>query len=398
MTATTRLLYPIRGPPQGTVPPNCSTVTCMSSGARDPDPSLRNVVFDDLRRTRYQRYIQELRELYHFYLDGDTQARLARMGRIRRAFALLGWLLRSLLMKLSPQRRLLLLLAFLLAILGDTQLTLGNWMISADFGPSGFACLLVVLMLELKDKLVAKDEIAVARQVQLALLPRKQPRVPGWEVWSFSRPANDVGGDLVDYIELDALRHGVLLGDVAGKGLGAALLMAKLQATLRAIASEAGSLDELGARVNTIFHRDGLDNRYATLFYAELEHHSGHLRYLNAGHNPAFLLSRDGQRMLGASSQPLGMLAATKYIEGSLTLEPGDLLLAYSDGLTEARNVAGEEFGMERLERLLPSLKTQTPEAIGASILHEVDRFLGEARPGDDLSLLVIARSGGAAD
>ncbi|MFQ5626458.1 MAG: SpoIIE family protein phosphatase, partial [Methyloligellaceae bacterium] len=140
-----------------------------------------------------------------------------------------------------------------------------------------------------QDKLLARDEIEVARQVQLARFPQEQPRLPGWAVWSYTRPANDVGGDLVDYIELDSGRLGVALGDVAGKGLGAALLTAKLQATLRALVPECRTLDELGGRLNTILHRDGLDNRYATLFYLELAHEGGHVRFLNAGHNPAIV-------------------------------------------------------------------------------------------------------------
>jgi sigma-B regulation protein RsbU (phosphoserine phosphatase) len=211
-------------------------------------------------------------------------------------------------------------------------------------------------------------------------------------VWSVSRPANDVGGDLVDYIELDGFRHGILLGDVAGKGLGAALLTAKLQATLRALVPDVASLDDLGARVNDIFHRDGLDNRYATLFFAELEHHSGHLRYLNAGHNPAFVVRADRIEKLSASSYPLGMLAEASYEEGALSLAPGDVMLAYSDGLTEANNAAGDEFGVERLEKLLPELRDLSPQEIGSRVLSHVDRFLGDTRLNDDLSLAIIVK------
>ena len=103
---------------------------------------------------------------------------------------------------------------------------LGDWSLGLDLRPWGGLLFLIILMLELKDKLVAKDEIQIARQVQIALLPHENPEIPGWSVWCYSRPANDVGGDLVDYLELDGFRHGVVLGDVAGKGLGAALLSA----------------------------------------------------------------------------------------------------------------------------------------------------------------------------
>ena len=224
---------------------------------------------EDLRSTRWRRYVREFQDLYSFYVDDERKAELASMGRIRRAVTVLFWILKSLLMKLSPVRRVMLLVALIFFFLiGYKSITLGTLPpLKLNMAPWGFALLLIVLMLELRDKLLARDEIAVARQVQLALFPSEHPEVPGWSVWSVSRPANDVGGDLVDYIELDGFRHGILLGDVAGKGLGAALLTAKLQATLRALVPDVTSLDDLGTRVNDIFHRDGLDNRYATLFF-----------------------------------------------------------------------------------------------------------------------------------
>ena len=349
---------------------------------------------DDLRKAHFGRDSwQELRELYFFYLDSEARARLAAMGRIRRAFLLLGWLLKSLMSKLSPVRRLMLIVALLFTVLlGKTSFVLWGWGFSADLRPWGTLLLLIVLMLELKDKLVARDEIQIAREVQIALLPHHNPQIPGWSVWCYSRPANDVGGDLVDYIELDGFRHGIALGDVAGKGLGAALLSAKLQATLRALVPEAASLDDLGARTNTIFNRDGIMNRYATLFYAELEYDSGQLRFLNAGHNPAFLIRQAQHERLGPSSWPLGMLPDACYREETRTLDHGDVLLIYSDGLTEARNAAGEEFGEERIERLLPELRDLRPDQIGQRLLREVDRFLGDARAFDDLSLVIAAR------
>lgn len=350
-------------------------------------------MLEDLRRLHPRAVTGELRELYYFYLDEESRARLAGMGRVWRAFALLGWVAKSLLLKLSPARRLLLLLALLLTALGHTNLRLGTvWAVDANFAPWGFLILVIVLMLELKDKLLVRDEIEVARQVQLNLLPHESPDVPGWSVWSYTRPANDVGGDLVDYIEMDGFRHGIVLGDVAGKGLGAALLSSKLQATLRALVPESVSLDDLASHVNTIFVRDGMDNRFATLFYVEVEHHSKQARYVNAGHNPAFVIHADRVEMLGASSLPLGMLPDSTYEECSLELEPGDLLLVYSDGLTEAENEHGEQFGTQRVESLITELRAEPPRMIGRRLLEEVDRFLGDARPTDDLSLVVVAK------
>jgi len=361
--------------------------------AEPSDPSLHRVVIDDLRRTGFGRGgLRDLRDLYAFYLDDERREKLAQMGRLRRAVLLLGWILKSLLMKLSPGRRLLLIVSLICAVIGWTRFGTPIATFQLDLRFWGFPLLLIVLMLELRDKLLARDEIAVARQVQLALLPRSHPAVPGWRLWSHSRPANDVGGDLVDYIALDGFRHAVVLGDVAGKGLGAALLTAKLQATLRALVSTAASLDDLGAQVNRIFHDAGLENRYATLFFAELQHDSGHLRYLNAGHNPPFVVRRGGLEKLPASSFPLGMLDSPTYAEGALQLEPGEMILAYSDGLTEASNEQGEEFGLARLEALVPQLRDLPPDRVGSRLLEEVDRFVGACRPGDDLSLAVIVR------
>jgi len=331
------------------------------------DPSIGRVVWSDLRRTDLTDSMgRDLRDLYRFFLDAETRARLDTMGRVHRTFWLIGWLLKSLLLKLAPSRRFLLLLALVLGILGWTSLDWQGVSVKFDFRPWGFLLLLFILMLELKDKLLARDEIQVARSVQQALQPREHPKLRGWELWSYSVPANDVGGDLVDYIELGPERLGVALGDVSGKGLGAALLSAKLQATLRALGPESPSLDELGERMNTILVKDGIENRFATMFYAELGPDSGHVRFLNAGHNPPYLFRGSGEiQELRASSLPLGMLPGTTYTEGLADLETDEFLLVYSDGVTEATDVRGEEFGEARVRALLPELGRLTPERAG---------------------------------
>jgi hypothetical protein len=359
------------------------------------DPGLGKAFFQDLRRARFQRtYAQEIKDLYYFYLDEKARASLHGMGRVRRAFMLLGWLFKSLMTKLAPGRRVALVVACSFMVLGKTGfgVRLLGFNFAHDLRPWGFMILLIVLMLELKDKLVAKDEIQIARQVQQMLFPRTHPDLPGWSVWSISRPANDVGGDLIDYIELDGFRHAIVLGDVAGKGLGASLLSARVQATLRALSSHAASLDDLAARVNETFVRDEIDNRFATLFYAELQYDSGAVTWVNAGHNPALAIHAERIDRLGASSLPLGMLPGSQYEEASLHLEPGEILLVYSDGVTEAENNDGEEFGIERLEALAPRLRKADPETAGHLILAEIDRFLDGLRPGDDLSMVIVRR------
>ncbi len=357
---------------------------------------LHEVVLGDLKRADLKRSLRrDLQDLYDFYLDDERRERLEAMGRPKSILWLIGWTFKSLVLKLSPARRLMLLLA--VAVWGFSgSFAVRGFSFELNLRLPAFLLLLLVLMLELKDKLLARDEIEVARQVQLALLPVRHPQPDGWSVWSFMRPANDVGGDLVDYLEPGPGRVGVALGDVAGKGLGAALLMSKLQATLRAVAPACVSLAELGARLNAILHRDGLPNRFATLFYLEIAPGSGRVRYLNAGHNPAYLLRADsGARRvesLGASALPLGMMPDAVYAEGQASMAPGDVLVAYSDGLTEARDAADEEFGAARLLSLLAGMHGLPPQEAGDRIVAEVNRFLGDAPPHDDLSLVVLRR------
>lgn len=360
--------------------------------------TLSKIVFEDLREVSLRGTLRQgMRDIYRFYLDEEHRAEVERMGSVRRAFVVTGWLIRGLLLKLSPPRRLLLLLSAGLVLLGGEVVSFSNGgtRFSVDLQPWGYLLLLFVLTLELKDKLLARDEIEIARQVQRALLPTDPPAAAGWSIWGYTRPANDVGGDLVDYLRTGAGNVGIALGDVAGKGLGAALLMAKLQATLRALATDHSDLERLGARLNAVLVQDGLPNRFATLFYAEVEPGGGALRYLNAGHNPPLLARWSGIEELGASSYPLGMLDQVAYRQGELDLRPGEMLVAYSDGLTEARNGEGEEFGIGRLREALGRLRNLPAEEAGRALLREVDGFVGEQRLDDDLSLVVVLRQGG---
>ncbi|HYV20379.1 MAG TPA: PP2C family protein-serine/threonine phosphatase [Verrucomicrobiae bacterium] len=352
-------------------------------------------VFGDFRPHELPRSIKtDVRSLYRFYLDEERRAEIEKMRAPKRVLALPLWLLRSLLLKLTPQRRTLLILALIVAFIGRFRFNFQEVVVSFDGSPWAFLMVLFVLALELKDKLLARDEIAVARQVQLAILPSSDPPWPGYALWSHTRPANDVGGDLIDYIEEPSPRTlGVALGDVAGKGLGAALLMAKLQASLRATAPGAPDLGSLGDRLNGILCRDGLDNRFATLFYLEAPAGGGAVRFLNAGHNPPLVVRAASVELVEQASRPLGMFRDSTYTEGRLDLNPGDLLVVYSDGLVEARDLADREFGLERLKTLVMSLRDRPPVEAGRVILEAVDRFLGDDKPQDDLSLILIQRS-----
>jgi sigma-B regulation protein RsbU (phosphoserine phosphatase) len=299
-------------------------------------------------------------------------------------------------LKLTPARRVLRVLAFGCWWIGHERIRPApgaGLQVDVNFPAIGVALLLIILMLELKDKLLARNELADGRSVQRALMPPPRPSVPGWDLWLFTRSANDVGGDLVDFLRIDERRYGVALGDVAGKGLGAALLMARLQATLRALVPEFPDLGDLGARLNHIFHRDGPANRFASLVYLDLERDRPVVRLLNAGHMPPLVLRRHGAvEDLPRGSAALGVLKGATFEEQAVTLDPGDLMLVYSDGLTEACAPDGDFFGDDRLRAVFATTGGLDAESAGTRVLGEVDAFVRDARPFDDLSLVVLGR------
>jgi sigma-B regulation protein RsbU (phosphoserine phosphatase) len=333
-------------------------------------------------------------DLREFYLTTHRRDRLAEMGRVKGTLYLCIWLLKALFLKLPPARRLLLLVSFVLMWQGNFHFATKQAQFTFDFPVLAILLLLLILMFELKDKLLARNELEAGRAVQLALMPDHAPRIPGWDVWLFTRSANDVGGDLVDYLQIDPGRHSVVLGDVAGKGLPAALLMAKLQSTLRALSSECASLGELGIRVNHILNRDGLPNRFATLVYLELTPDSGAIRLLNAGHMPPLVLDPRSIAEVQGGSMALGMMPDARFAEQQVQLQPGQLLVVYSDGVTEAMNQAGDFFGDDRLRAALSTGGYTTAQQVGRRVLAVTDAFVGAAHAFDDLSLIVLKRLG----
>jgi hypothetical protein len=355
-------------------------------------------VWTDVRRIGLVQSVKRtLSDLQKFYLSAHNRERLGAMPRVRRAIYLVAWLLKSLFLKLTPTRRVLFAVSLFLMIQSATVLRVSDQLqVVIRFPFVGFTLLLLILMLELKDKLVARNELEAGRAVQLALMPQSSPAISGWDLWLFTRSANDVGGDLVDYMQLGDQRFGVVLGDVAGKGLPAALLMSKLQATLRALASEETSLGALGSKMNRILCRDGLANRFATLVYMEIGPQSGCVRLLNAGHMPPFIIRAAALEELPRGAMALGMLPDANFSEHAFSLNLGDVLVVFSDGLTDAMNASGDFFGEERLRDQLAALAGLTPKQIGTQVVAAVDAFVGDQPPHDDLSLTILMRTGTA--
>lgn len=358
------------------------------------EPRLTHTLVNDLRRGDLRRTIsRDFRELKEFMLNEERKARLRTMGRLKRAFFFTWWLLKSLLLKLTPARRLLLAVALVLLLAQDSfDINAQNFRMNLNFNLLSGGIILFILMLELKDKLLAKEELEAGRAVQNALMPPRSPDVPGWQLWLFTRSANEVGGDLVDFIKIDDERFGVAVGDVAGKGLRAALMTAKLQSSVRALVREFDSLPTLFAKLNQIFCRDSLPSLFASAVYVEIRANDGRIRLVNAGHLPPMLV-HDGQVSAVPKGDPaLGLIPAAHYHEHHLTLEPNDFVFITSDGLTEARKSDAEFFGEERLKDLLLRYATRSTEEIGNGVVGELDRFVGEQGIGDDISIAILKR------
>lgn len=358
--------------------------------AESSDPKLGKTLMNDIRQGNINPTTirRDWRDIKDFFLNEERRQRIAQMKWYKRWFFQIFWLFKSLFLKLSPLRRLLLILSlFLIVTSGSTSV---NNIDARNI--IGIIVLLFILMLELKDKLLARNELEAGRVVQNALLPQKSPKIKGWDIWLYTRPASEVGGDLVDYISLDRVRLGVVLADIAGKGLGAALLMAKLQATLRAVAPDSKSLENLGKKINEIFYRDTSANSFASLIYIELNSKSGEIRLLNAGHFPPLLYKSDTIEELPKGSAALGLSPETIYSDQVRSLKQNDFLLVYSDGLTEARNEDGQFFGEESVRTLLSQVTGLNAREICEKMIDTVDKFTGKSHQNDDISLIIIKR------
>lgn len=332
-------------------------------------------------------FIREFRDVREFFIDEKQQEQLQQMGRFKRWLYTSAWLLKALFLKLTPNRRILFIISIVFIVTGR-----GNNNNIGGLDVVGLLILIFILMLELKDKLLARDELEAGRFVQHALMPERSPQIPGWTLWLFTRPTNEVGGDLLDYQQIDEQWYGVALGDVAGKGLGAALFMAKLQATLRAIVPDAKSLSKMGEKLNEIFRRDCLPQSFASLVYAMFRNDSGKVRILNAGHLPPLIVRESGIEEMPKGDPALGIQPAAKYQEQRIEINKGEIFLIYSDGVTEARNESGEFFGEKRLTNMLADIKKLSAKDFGEKIVGEVDKFVGNAKRADDLSIVVLKR------
>ena len=357
----------------------------------EPEPTMFKTIRNDIRQGDFRRSVKrEFKELKESMLNEQRQKRLTHMSRIQKWFYVPWWLLKSLFLKLTPVRRLLLVIGVLFL---SVNINAAAGRVNINFQLLGTLLILFVLMLELKDKLLAQSELEAGRAIQQALMPDRAPNVPGWNLWLFTRSANEVGGDLVDFVQIDNTRFGVALGDIAGKGLSAALVTAKLQATLRALVPYFTSLAELGNKLNHVFCRDCLKNIFASLVYLDCLSDSGVVRILNAGHIPPLLVRGSQIEEMIKGGMALGIAPDASFIEQQVELEKGDFILVYSDGVTEARNENGEFFGDAQLFELILKITNLPTGEMGEQIVAAVERFMGEAKTHDDLSIALLRRA-----
>jgi sigma-B regulation protein RsbU (phosphoserine phosphatase) len=350
----------------------------------------------------WKQFQTEARAGYELYSqDVDWAAREKEKG-IARAARIVRDVFWALLMKLSPARRVLLLLALVLVAFGRFGFRAGDSDAHIDMRGWGILILLLLLALELADRVVMKRDLEIAREIQRSLVPAKPPETPGLELAFTTRPANTVAGDYYDAFfrngnsgEQDASRLLLVVADVAGKSVPAALLMATFQASLQALAALPGSLAELVGRLNLYACAHSLGGlRFTTAFLAEYDVASGALGYINAGHN-APCLRRAGSRIerLETGGLPLGIEPGATHASASVALTPGDLLVVFTDGMIEAVSESGEEFGEHRLGELLRSTDSaaaESAEKILRQLMSAVDSFVGTARQHDDITCLVM--------
>jgi phosphoserine phosphatase RsbU/P len=346
----------------------------------------------------WTQFTADARASYGFYgkdVDWDEVKKLPRWRRPLHIARQFFW---ALLLKMTPARRVLLLVAFGLLVLSGFKFEFAN-RTSFEVNFQIFAAILFLLLLslELADKVTMKRDLEIAREIQSWLVPSQPPDVPGADIAFATRPQNSVAGDYYDafYMNPEASSGGklmVVIADVAGKSVPAALLMATLQASLRTIAGEGAPLAELVARLNRYSCAHSLDGRrFTTAVLAEYDPASRRLEYVNAGHNAPVLCRANGRlEKLEVGGLPLGIKSDVSYETAALDLMAGDALILFTDGVVEAFNEVGEEFGDGRWLEAIRAMPNTKAEQTLQFLMKRVDDFAGATRQSDDITCLVF--------
>ncbi len=335
--------------------------------------------------------------LYSADVDVTPEAGVPKWKHYFRLVAKFFW---AVMEKLSPARRVLLLVA-LVFMFAPVQASWesGNSTVFLRFDGHfwGAALLLLLLVLEVSDRVVMKRDLQIAKEIQNWLLPSRPPSVPGLEVAFATRPANTVAGDYYDVFpratgDGSSQKFLIAVADVAGKSIPAALLMATVQASLKTLAPTPSSVSELVGRMNQYACTNSQDGRrFTTAVVAEFDPQAHTFTYVNAGHNPPILRRSSGaMERLECGGIPLGILDNPPYSSATVTLQPGDWVVMFSDGVVEAENARNEEYGEERLNYNIHAGATQSPAMLLQRIMGDIDNFVGAAPQHDDVTCLLL--------
>jgi phosphoserine phosphatase RsbU/P len=347
--------------------------------------------FESEARTSYRLYSRDV--------EAKTPEGLTRRGRGLHVVKEFFW---AVFEKLSPARRVLLLLALILLVIPHAAIEFSGQAgkvqaIEFDLHFWSALLLLLLLMLEIADRVVMKRDLQIAREIQTWLLPGAPPQIPGLAIAYATRPANTVAGDYYDVFPRpgrtnEENRVMLAVADVAGKSIPAAMLMATFQASLKTLSTAHVALVELACNMNRYAcgnSQGGL--RFTTAFLAEYDPVQRTVHYINAGHNNPILRRASGQiERLDVGGLPFGILPDAKYESATITLAPGDWLIIFTDGLVEAENAHQDEYGEARLLSAIEAGKGTEPAEMLKRLMAEVDLFVGNTAQHDDVTCLLL--------
>jgi phosphoserine phosphatase RsbU/P len=336
--------------------------------------------------------------------DVDWESIDQEKSKFKRARRSVWALFQAMLMKLSPARRVLLLVAVVLVIINpDMRFGRGSGEADFGFGWVGILILFVLLALELGDRVTMKRDLEIAREIQQWLVPSEPPQISGVDIAFATRPQNTVAGDYYDAFVRPALGTTpkspsllIVVADVAGKSVPAALLMATFQSGLRTLAATTASLDEIVTGLDRYARAHSLEGRrFTTAFLAEFDLEMRIMRYVNAGHNDPILRRASGEiERLSSGGPPFGLPLFTDaeiaYASGSVQLRPGDFLFIFTDGVAEAVNESDEEFGESRIIAAATAASAENAQGVLNRVMGDVNSFVGYARQHDDITALVL--------
>jgi len=356
-------------------------------------------------RQLWSQFEKDARSSYRLYSAGLEDLEEER-SYFRRAWLRSKALFWAILEKLTPARRVLVLLGLILLFLPSGGFSYesgkGGHLEIHEFDVHvwGGLMLLAVLLLELADRVVMKRDLEIAKDIQAWLLPGAPLQLPGYQIAYATRPANTVAGDYYDVILRPAQTRSddrilFVVADVAGKSIPAAMLMATFQASLRTLSASGRPLAELVAGVNRYACSSSHGGvRFTTAFFAELNADTGEIAYLNAGHNVPVLRRKSGVvERLEVGGIPLGFFAETPYQVGTTRMESGDWLVIFTDGVVEAVNNKDLEYGEPALLQLIDRDADSAPAEMLSSLLAELDRYVGNTPQHDDITCLLLKRT-----